>query len=71
MAKKDERNRAIFAAYMQGISKVSLAARHGLSVASVASILTAERHKQSVSPDPEYRKLRLLNPTFKIFGFKK
>jgi Mor family transcriptional regulator len=55
---KTARNRGIYAAFQSGESVDQLAARHGLSKASIVSILNAEKNKMAVSPDPAYRALR-------------
>ena len=53
-----ERNREMLAAYEAGRTIQQLSEDYGLSVASIGSILTGERHKREVSPDPVYRALR-------------
>ena len=53
-----ERNRAMLAAYGDGRTIEQLAHDYGLSVASVGSILTGERHRRRESLEPFYRALR-------------
>ena len=58
MANKAERNRKMLAAYEAGRTVQQLAREYGLSETSIGSILTGERHRRAVSPDPYYRALR-------------
>lgn len=53
-----ERNREMLAAYEAGRTIQQLSEDYRLSVASIGSILTGERHKREISPDPFYRALR-------------
>lgn len=52
-----ERNREMLAAYEAGRSIKLLSQDYGLSVTSIGSILTGERHSREVSPEPYYRAL--------------
>jgi hypothetical protein len=54
------RNREIFVAFLNGILKEDLAAQYNLTTQRIDAILSAERHKIAVSPDPNYRQLRHL-----------
>jgi len=58
MAFKSGRNRDILAAYETGQTLEQLSQEYGLSASSVKAILTQERQKRRVSPDPFYRALR-------------
>jgi Mor family transcriptional regulator len=53
-----ERNRQMLAAFEAGRSVEGLAADYGLTLTTVRSILTGERHKRRVSPEPYYRSFR-------------
>ena len=52
------RNLEMLAAAEAGASLSELAAKYGLQAKTIRQILTAERHKRSVSPLPDYRRLR-------------
>ena len=58
MSHNAERNREMLAAYEAGRTIEQLAQDYGLSDASIGSILTGERHRRKLSPDPYYRALR-------------
>ena len=58
MPKIVARNRKMLAAYEAGQTIEELSREFGLSVSSVAPILTQERHKRRESPDPFYRSIR-------------
>ena len=58
MPNKAERNREMLAAYEAGRTIQQLAQDYGLSETSIGSILTGERHKRALSPDPYYRAFR-------------
>lgn len=58
MPNKAKRNQEMLAAYEAGRTIEQLSKDYGLSVASIGSVLTGERHKREVSPDPFYRALR-------------
>ena len=58
---KTARNRDIYAAFQGGQAIDQLAARHGLSKASIVAILNAEKNKMAVSIDPAYCALRRLS----------
>jgi len=58
MAYNSERNRQMLAAYEAGRTVEQLAQDYGLSIASISSILTGERHRRRESPEPFYRDLR-------------
>ena len=53
-----ERNWEMLAAYEAGRTIQQLSEDYVLSVASIGPILTGERHKRKISPDPFYRALR-------------
>lgn len=52
------RNRAILADFEAGLGIAQLAELHRLSPSSISAIITAERHKRALSPDPLYRRWR-------------
>jgi hypothetical protein len=58
LRKTAERNREIFAAFQSGAPLDQLAQDYALNRKSICAILTAERHKRAVSPEPPYRDLR-------------
>ena len=58
MSKNAERNRAMLSGYESGQTIEQLAQCYGLSIASISSILTGERHRRRESPQPFYRALR-------------
>jgi Mor family transcriptional regulator len=58
MAPKSDRNRLIFAAFEAGRSLEQLGEDHALSHARVRAVLTDEKHKRVISPEPFYRALR-------------
>ena len=58
MALKSDRNRGIFAAFEAGQSPEQLGECHGLTPGRVRAVLTDEKHRRTVSPDPFYRSLR-------------
>ena len=57
--KTTNRNRAILADHLAGKTSFQLAQIHGLTPASIAAIITFERHKLDVSIDGFYEQLRL------------
>jgi Mor family transcriptional regulator len=54
-----ERDRAIFAAYEAGAAIETLANEYSMSVARVRAVLTCQRHKRAVSPEPIYQQMRM------------
>ena len=58
MEPKTDRDRQILAAFEAGQSVEALCGIHGLSRERINKILTAERHKRTVSPKPFYRAIR-------------
>ena len=56
--KTGARDRAIFVAFAAGQTLVELAVQFGLKQTRLRAILTAERHRIAVSPEPEYCELR-------------
>jgi len=58
MERHAERDRAINAAFEAGKSIEELSEAHGLTCNRITTILTTERHKRTVSPDPYYRSIR-------------
>ena len=64
MARTEDRNRKMLAAYEAGRTMQELGQDYGLSVPSVSHILTAERHRREVSPHPFYRALRDASRSF-------
>ena len=58
MAPKSDRNRNIFAAFEAGQSLAQLGDVHCLTQGRVRAVLTAEKHKRTVSPEPFYRIIR-------------
>jgi len=58
MVRHAERDRAIIAAFEAGKSVEELSDVHGLTRDRITTILTTERHKRIVSPDPYYRSIR-------------
>ena len=56
--KTTNRNRAILADHLAGKTPSQLAQIHGLTPASIAAIITFERHKLDVSIDGFYEQLR-------------
>ena len=58
MERKAERDRDILAAFEAGKSIEKLGELRGLTYARITAILTAERHKCAVSPEPFYRSTR-------------
>ena len=58
MPKTEERNRKMLAAFEAGRTVQELSQDYGLSVASVSPILTGERHRREISPQPFYREFR-------------
>jgi DNA-binding CsgD family transcriptional regulator len=55
-----DRNREIFSMFKAGITVENLAEQHGLTIERVRALLTAEKHKHSVSPEHFYRTERSL-----------
>jgi hypothetical protein len=62
MPPKSDRNRSIFAAFEAGQSLEQLGDVHCLTPARVRALLTDEKNKRTVSPDPFYRSLRAAVP---------
>ena len=58
MPSQSDRNRRIFEAFEAGQSLEQLGEAHCLTPTRVRAVLTAERHKRIVSPEPFYRTLR-------------
>jgi hypothetical protein len=58
MALKSDRNRDMFTAFEAGQSLEQLGDAHCLTPTRVRAVLTAEKHKRTVSPEPFYRILR-------------
>jgi len=58
MPPKSDRNRLMFAAFETGRSLEQLGEDHRLTQARVRTVLTAEKHRRTVSPEPFYRTLR-------------
>lgn len=58
MVSNTKRNFEILIEHLEGASISQLAAQHGLRPSTVSGVLTAERHKLSVSPAREYLELR-------------
>jgi hypothetical protein len=58
MERKAERDRKIPAAYEAGQGVEKLSEVHGRICARIAKILTAERNKRTVGPEPFYRAIR-------------
>lgn len=54
-----ERDRAIFAAYEAGAAIETLANRYSMTVERVRAVLTCQRHKREVSPEPVYQQMRM------------
>ena len=57
-SKNGARNREIYAAWESGVPVEQLSAEFGLRVSWIAALLSAERNKIAVSPDPVYRQIR-------------
>jgi len=53
-----ERNREIFAGFRAGKTVGQLARMYGLAPATIAALLSTEKHKLEVSVDEFYRSLR-------------
>jgi len=66
MPNNAERNREMLAAYEAGPTFKQLSEDYGLSIASIGSILTGERHRREVSPDPFYCTLRQARPFLRL-----
>jgi hypothetical protein len=62
MSPKSDRNRCMFAAFEAGQSLEQLGDMHCLTQARVRAVLTDEKHKRTVSPEPFYRTLRATAP---------
>jgi hypothetical protein len=58
MSPKSDRNRRMFAAFLAGQSLEQLGADHALTHLRVRAVLTDEKNRRIVSPDPFYRSLR-------------
>jgi hypothetical protein len=56
--KNGERNRSILLAYIEGHSIEQLALSHSLATTTIRGIVSVERHRVAVSPEPEYCELR-------------
>ena len=63
MPPKSDRNRRMLAAFEAGQSLEQLGNVHCLTQARVRAVLTDEKHKRTVSPDPFYRTLRAAAPS--------
>ena len=57
MAPKSDRNRQIFAAFEAGRSLAQLGEDHALTHIRVRAVLTDEKHRRMISPEPFYRAL--------------
>jgi hypothetical protein len=58
MAPKSDRNRLMFAAFEAGRSVEQLGEDHALTHTRVRAVLTDEKHRRIISPEPFYRTLR-------------
>jgi Mor family transcriptional regulator len=58
MSPKTDRNRRMMADFEAGHSLEQLCADHALTALRVLAVLTDEKHRRRVSPDPFYRSLR-------------
>ena len=58
MPPKTDRNRRIMADFEAGHSLEQLSTDHALTPLRVLAVLTDEKHRRRVSPDPFYRSLR-------------
>lgn len=58
MPPKTDRNRRIMADFEAGKSLEQLSAEHGLTILRILAVLTDEKHRRRISPDPFYRSLR-------------
>ena len=58
MPPKTDRNRRMLADFEAGHSLERLGTDHALTSSRVLAVLTDEKHRRSVSPDPFYRSLR-------------
>jgi len=63
MPAKSERNRSMFAAFEAGQSLEQLGAAYCLTLTRVRAVLTDEKNRRTVSPDPFYRTLRAAAPS--------
>ena len=59
MPSKIDRNRRMLAEFEAGQSLEQLSADHALTRPRIRAVLTDEKNRRSVSPDPFYRSLRL------------
>jgi Mor family transcriptional regulator len=58
MIRQTDRNRVIFDAFEAGRTTEQIAEDHALTWNRVRAILTDEKHRRTVSPEPFYRALR-------------
>jgi Mor family transcriptional regulator len=58
MPPKTDRNRHMMADFEAGHSLEQLGTDHALTTLRVLAVLTDEKHRRRVSPDPFYRSLR-------------
>ncbi len=63
MSPKSDRNRRMFDAFEAGQSLAQLGDIYCLTQARVRAVLTDEKHKRTVSPEPFYRTLRAAAPS--------
>jgi Mor family transcriptional regulator len=64
MQRNTERDRKIHEAFETGQSLEQLSKFYKLSGGRICKIVTAERHKRAVSPDPFYRAIRYQSPQY-------
>lgn len=60
LARTGPRNREILLHLLDGVSKADLAERHGISLERLDAVIRQERAKIELSPELEYRALRLI-----------
>jgi Mor family transcriptional regulator len=58
MPRNAERDREIFDAVQTGQQLAGLAKLHALTPERIQTIVIAERHRRTISPEPFYRSLR-------------
>jgi hypothetical protein len=70
--KQGERNRSILLAYINGRSVEQLAKWHALATVTIRGIISIERHRVDVSPEPEYCALRdSIEPSLWMAAFRR
>jgi Mor family transcriptional regulator len=62
-----ERNRQMLCGFEAGMSVEDLVQKYGLAKSTVSAIITTERHRRAVSPNPVYKALRLGPASNQIF----